>query len=443
MAILPNRVTYLVIGAGIHGLSTAWHLAKDLKARGLGSGEDIAVVDKSAPGAGASGIACGVVRNFYFQPAMGEVMRVSVEIWERQREILNYHPVGYLAGTGPLQSGDLEVIYERQQQSGYRSDLILGEEKVFNYMRGLFPDWKARGLTACLHEKQGGFAFNNASVMGLVSLAESAGVRVLSGVEVQGFEVRAGVVDQARTNRGLVQVDQVVVAVGPWIKQVWGMLGLPQRIDVQTPDGDLVRDRPMWTFWRLQEGEIRINPEEYVTAEGKYPPVIHVDSSEPLISGRSGEVITEDLWGIYFKRDKRGVQGGAVPEEIGPEAEVDPYPFSPESRRYVVGNDFVDYWTSGLAHCMERFEGSHLVYHQAPSGGIGAFSADSFPVFDRMLENVYVIADSNHGYKMIGVGKEVARELLGEKSNVLYPFRFERFTQGDLHPVSSSPYPWS
>ncbi|MFQ5944121.1 MAG: NAD(P)/FAD-dependent oxidoreductase [Anaerolineales bacterium] len=443
MTELPSKIPYLVIGAGIHGLSTAWHLAKELEAEGRGSGEDILVVDKSAPGAGASGIACGVVRNFYYQPAMGEVMRVSVEVWEEQQEMLHYHPVGYVALTGPVQAGDLEVIHERQQQSGYRSELILGEQEVYDYMRGLFPDWKARGLTACLHEKQGGFAFNTPSVMGLVSLAESKGVRVLSGVEVQGFELQGGAVEQVLTNRGPILAEQVVVAVGPWMKQVWGMLNLPQKIDIQTPDGDLVTDRPMWTFWRLQEGEIRIDPADYVTSAGDYPPVLHVDSSEPLISDRTGQTITEDLWGVYFKRDKHGVQGGAVPEEIGPEAQVDPYPYSPESKLYVVQDDFVDLWTSGLAHCMERFEGGHLAYHRAPSGGIGAFSADSFPVFDRMLENVYVIADSNHGYKMIGIGKEVAGEMLGKQSSVLHPFRFERFKTGDLHPVSSSPYPWN
>ena len=36
-----------------------------------------------------------------------------------------------------------------------------------------------------------------------------------------------------------------------------------------------------------------------------------------------------------------------------------------------------------------------------------------------------------------------ARLLLGDHSRLLYPFRFERFATGDLHPVSSSPYPWS
>src|SRR6478736_6943922 len=67
---VPQSVKYAIIGAGIHGLSTAFHLARMLKKTGRGSGEDILVVDKTAIAAGASGIACGVVRNNYFQPAM-------------------------------------------------------------------------------------------------------------------------------------------------------------------------------------------------------------------------------------------------------------------------------------------------------------------------------------------------------------------------------------
>ena len=125
----------------------------------------------------------------------------------------------------------------------------------------------------------------------------------------------------------------------------------------------------------------------------------------------TGKVITDELWGIYFKRDRNGVQGGAVPENLGSNAQIDPY--GADSPYYTVKEDFVDYYTAGLAHCLRRFEGCSADYHWQPSGGVGAFTADSFPVFDMMLPNVYVIADSNHGYKMIGVGKEVAREADG------------------------------
>jgi hypothetical protein len=83
------------------------------------------------------------------------------------------------------------------------------------------------------------------------------------------------------------------------------------------------------------------------------------------------------------------------------------------------------------------------LYKDEPSGGIGAFTPDSFPVFDIFCDNCYVVADSNHGYKMLGVGKLVAEELTGVRSELMKPFRFSRYADGDLHPVSNSPFPWS
>ena len=90
----PTHSKYVIIGAGIHGLSTAYHLALELKARGKGSGADILVVDKTGIAAGASGIACGVVRNNYYQPAMRRLMAQSVEVWESDPKAYSYHPVG-------------------------------------------------------------------------------------------------------------------------------------------------------------------------------------------------------------------------------------------------------------------------------------------------------------------------------------------------------------
>ena len=49
---IPTHVKYLIIGAGIHGLSTAWHLGEALRESGRGSGKDILVIDKTSIGAG-------------------------------------------------------------------------------------------------------------------------------------------------------------------------------------------------------------------------------------------------------------------------------------------------------------------------------------------------------------------------------------------------------
>jgi hypothetical protein len=164
--------------------------------------------------------------------------------------------------------------------------------------------------------------------------------------------------------------------------------------------------------------------------------VLHVDSDQTLRDD-DGRLITSEPWGVYFKPDRHSVQGGAQPLKLGHAIDVDPYPTG------TVEPGFPDMWCAALSHCLGRFEGSRPTYHQTRSGGAGAFTVDNFPVFDYMRPNVFVAADSNHGYKMIAVGKEIARVLGGEHSSLLHPFRYERFATGDLHPVSHSPYPWS
>ena len=230
MPALPDSARHLVIGAGVHGLSTAWHLAA--------AGEEVVVVDKSGVAAGASGIACGVIRNNYFQPAMQELMAACVEIWESDPEGLSYHGSGYIALGPPAQEKELAEVFERQQQIGYPSELHTGEDEVSAHMRALFGDWRAEGLTACLHERAGGFAFNRESMLGLADKARAAGASILEGVEVTGFSTDgSGAVDRVETNAGAIKVDQVVVAVGPWIASLWGMLGQPDQIDVRRPTG--------------------------------------------------------------------------------------------------------------------------------------------------------------------------------------------------------------
>jgi len=436
---IPASSRYVIIGAGMHGLSTALHLARELKARGTGSGSDVVVLEKSTPGAGATGIACGVIRNNYFQPAMSELMQACVEVWESDPAAYHYNGVGYIALGPKAQEEDLATVFERHQRIGYRSELIVGEAKIAAHMKALFPDWRAQGVTVCLHEHQGGFAFNVESVMGLRDKCLEEGVAVHSWTEVTGLESGAdGSVTAVVTDKGTIAVgEQLVIAPGPWAKHFWSMLDLPERIDVRMPGGDVHEQVPMWTYWNLQEGEITVDPLMFATADGGAPPVIHLDTDAPLYTD-DGDLVTDELWGIYYKRDRHGVQGGAAPLKVDGDVELDPYPATTD-----VDPAFPDMWCAALSHAMGRFEGCREHYKHARSGGVGAFTADSFPVFDYLRPNVYAVLDSNHGYKMIGVGREVARVLLGDHSSLLYPFRFERFELGDLHPVSNSPYPWS
>ena len=189
---VPEKVNYLIIGAGIHGLSTAWHLAKLLKSKGKGDGSQILVIEKNAIARGASGVACGVVRNNYYQPAMRELMAHSVEIWDSDPETFHYHPVGYMQISPKIMDEDVSSIYEQQKSIGYDSVFIHGEKESFDYMKNIFNDWQAQGITSVLHEKKGGFANNTSSIYALANKAENEGVRILTGTKVLGFKFGNG-----------------------------------------------------------------------------------------------------------------------------------------------------------------------------------------------------------------------------------------------------------
>jgi glycine/D-amino acid oxidase-like deaminating enzyme len=445
---IPTHAKYVIIGAGIHGLSTAWHLGESLRKSGRGSGKDILVIDKSGIASGASGIACGVIRNNYYQPAMRRLMAHSVSVWESDPKAFSYHPVGYMQISPEVMHAQVATIAQQQKEIGYDSVFIEGEKESMTYMKGLFDDWQAKGITSVLHEKKGGYANNTASIYGLAGKAEAEGVRILTGAKVTGFvKDNAGAIKSVVTDKGAIGCDMVVIGAGPWVKQVWDMLELPAAISVKGRDGKMHDNVPMWTFWSLQEGTLGVDPKLQRTNAGDMPPVIHVDTDAPLYSDDDKSMlITDKLWGIYYKPDFHfgGVQGGAMPFKVKAEpASVKIDPYGPESPDFIVGADFAHMWCSALAHCQKRFEGKSYLYKKEPSGGIGSFTADNFPVFDRFCQNAYVIADSNHGYKMIGVGKLVAEDICGRPSDLLEPFRFSRFAEGKLHPTSNSPFPWS
>ena len=444
----PDHADFIVIGAGIHGLSTSWRLAEKLVEAGEEVEGRIVVLDKSGIASGATGIACGVVRNNYYQPAMRELMAHSVSVWESDPKAFSYHPVGYIQASCEAMRDDVGQIFAEQQAIGYDSEFIEGSNASISYMRSLFDDWQAQGITSILHEKRGGYANNTSSMYGLAKKAEDLGVRIITGVEVKGFETNStsNAIQSVETNKGSISCDQVIIGAGPWVRNFWDMLGLPKKITVKDRDGHVHEDVPMWCFWQLEEGMLRLDPEVLQTNDGKIPPVIHVDTDAPLISDVDGSVITEKMWGIYYKPDWHfgGIQGGAAPYKVETPADdvaIDPY--GPESPEFVSSPEFAHMWVSALAHCHKRFEGTMSKYHREPSGGIGCFTADSFPIFDRFNENATIIADSNHGYKMLGVGRLVAEEVMGEEQDLLKPFRFDRFEKGELHPTSASPFPWS
>jgi glycine/D-amino acid oxidase-like deaminating enzyme len=423
--------SFTVLGGGVNGLSAAWRLAE--------RGADVVVLDKGRIGGGASGIAGGIVRNYYRSAPIAELVRLSVEMFEEEPDAYGFRQVGYMAAVPEAQVEDLVAIREHHSQVGYESELMTGAERCREYLRWTFADWEAP-VEAVLFERRGGWADSMQTVRRLAERARAAGAEIHEGVEVSGVaRDSSGAVTRLDTSEGALAVERLVVAPGPWVARVWSMLGLDPHVEVAS-NGRRER-RPLLEYWKAQEGEFALPGVGLSGSAGIEAPVVHLDQAGPLRSDRDGSVLVDGAWGIYFRmgRTGTGITGGGLPVLLDDPA-LDPY--GPDNPAHAAEPAFRDFFVSGLAAAMRRFRGHAGDWRLSAAGGIVAHTPDNYPVCDWVLPNVYAIVDSGHGFKTLAIGRLAADDILGGEP-LLDPFRLGRFASGATHAASKGPYPWT
>lgn len=443
---LPTSAKFVVVGAGIHGMSTAYHLAMYLERSGKGTGRDVVLIDKQGPGAGASGLACGCIRNMYMTGPLHAILRASVEVWESDPVNLGFQQVGYISVGEENQVEDYLLIHESQNASGFRSDVHIGKDAE-SFLTGLWPDYKMGSAHVALHEHRSGYAGTHMAMWGLDQKCRQWGVQRVFGVTVKGYATDAsGSVTAIETDAGPISCEQVVIGAGTWTPQHWEWLGGAPKLDLHYADGTVVTDHDMWTYWRLLEGEVMLpDGVDFRTAQQKDSPVLHVELMDTPVYGSDGEMIMDHVYTYMRYAAERvgvpGLQGGTIPIPLGPKADEEPYGHLND--RYQADDWFPEYYTATLGMLFGRFENIGPYFKQRRNGGIGAFTPDNVPIFDHVVDNAWMIADSNHGFKMIGVGKLTAHMLVhGDKPAELAPFSFARFAGGGTFGNTNSNSPW-
>jgi glycine/D-amino acid oxidase-like deaminating enzyme len=321
---------------------------------------------------------------------------------------------------------DLVAIRAQHERAGYESELVVGAAECREYLTWTWPDWEAP-VEAVLHERRGGWADSMQTVRRLAERARGAGVEIREGVEVVGFELGESNVDAVLTSDGRLECDTLVLAPGPWVARLWDLLGLD----------------PLVQYWKAQEGEFALPGAGLSGRAGGEAPVVHLDQSEPLRSDRDGRALVDGPWGIYFRmgRTGTGITGGGLPVLLDA-PELDPY--GPDNPTHAVESGFEEFFVSGLAAALRRFQGRSADWKLTAAGGIVAHTPDNYPVCDWVMDNAYAIVDSGHGFKTLAIGHLAAGEIANrEPDDRLEPFRADRFERGELLTASKGPYPWT
>jgi sarcosine oxidase subunit beta len=217
---LANHFDFIIIGGGVMGASTAYHLA----ARGF---KKVLLLEKGEFfGQGATGRCAGGVR---YQFATEINIRLSIEslpMLERfeseMHQAIDYRKCGYLF----ILTNDKDVAAFRrnvalQNQLGVQTEWLSGDE-----VRKRLPLMRLDDVIAGTFNPQDGLVDPNGVVMGYVSGAQHLGATALTNTSVIGMHVKDGVIKGVKTPAGDYFAPVVVDATGPWAGLTSQMAGV-------------------------------------------------------------------------------------------------------------------------------------------------------------------------------------------------------------------------
>lgn len=227
---LREQYDVVIIGAGVHGLAAAYYLGE----RGV---RNVAVLDRSYLGAGASGRNTAIIRSNYRTPEGVAFYDESVKLYEQLSARLGYNVLFSQQGHLTLAHTDsavhgLRVRAEINQLSGVASRLI-GRDEIKALVPALdLSDRPRYPVLAALYHEPGGIVRHDAVVWAYARGADRLGVEIHPFTEVTGIDRADGRVTGVRTPHGRIRTGAVLNATAGFCSTIARMVGL--RLPVTT-----------------------------------------------------------------------------------------------------------------------------------------------------------------------------------------------------------------
>ena len=206
----------VVIGAGVTGLSTAFHLVE----KGV---ERVVVVDKGSVGGGSSLQAGGIITMLLGTETEVRARAISLDLFERFSRILDgyqFHQVGCLNLVTEDVFSEAAPVRDMWRRLGGRFEVLSGGE-----ISERFPDLEAVETDIGVLDLRSGYSEPHRYVPALRAKLEDMGVEIRENEAVVGFDIHGGRLSGVVTDRGTIETDAAVSSVNAWTNHVLSLVG--------------------------------------------------------------------------------------------------------------------------------------------------------------------------------------------------------------------------
>ena len=275
---LPSHAQIVVIGGGIIGCSTAYHLAKEHKA-------DVLLLEQGALTSGSTWHAAGLVGQLRSSASITRVLKYSVDLYKGLEAETGL-------ATGWKMSGCLRLATNQDRWTefkrlattagsfGMEMHLVSAEE-----VQRMWPLMSVDDLVGASWLPTDGQASPSDITQSLARGARMHGAKILENVRVTGFEMKDGRITAVKTSEGDVTCEKVVNCAGQWARQVGAMAGInvplqavkhqyiiTEKIDGLSTDAPTIRDPDRRTYYKEEVGGLVMggyepNPQAWFTGD--------------------------------------------------------------------------------------------------------------------------------------------------------------------------------
>ncbi len=275
---LPTQAQIVVIGGGIIGCSTAYHLARDHKA-------DVILLEQGKLTSGSTWHAAGLVGQLRSSASITKVLKYSVDLYKRLDAETGLQTGWKMSGclrlaTTPDRWTEYRRLATTARSFGMEMDLVSPDE-----VKRMWPLMDTSDLIGASWLPTDGQASPSDITQSLAKGARMHGAKIVEGVRVTGFVMEAGRITHVQTTEGSIECDTVVNCAGQWARQVGAMAGInvplqpmkhqyiiTDRIPGLSPDAPTLRDPDRRTYFKEEVGGLVMggyepNPQPWVTGD--------------------------------------------------------------------------------------------------------------------------------------------------------------------------------